>query len=56
MTEIKTYTVKEIQGILNVSYGTVLNYIKKGKLKAVTIGGKFRISEENLRKFVNGDQ
>lgn len=52
---IKTYTVKEVQEILGVSYGTALKYIKSGKLKAATIGGKYRISEENLQKFINGD-
>ena len=46
--DIKLYTLHEIQPILKVSYRTLQNYIKDGKLKGAKIGGKWRITEENL--------
>ena len=53
---IKLYTLHEIQPIIGVGYRTLQNYIKDGKLKGAKIGGKWRITEENLRKFLNGEQ
>lgn len=54
MEDLKIYTKKEVADILGVSERTVWNYIKAGRLKAVKIGGKWKVSDENLKKFVNG--
>jgi excisionase family DNA binding protein len=51
---IKTYTVEEVATQLDISPRTVREYIRKGKLKAVKIGNKYIISEDNYRDFVNG--
>lgn len=51
---IKTYTVDEVASQLDISPRTVREYIRKGKLKAVKIGNKYIISEDNYRNFVNG--
>ena len=55
VSEIKLYTLEELTDLLNVTVYTLRNYVKSGKLKAAKIGGKWRVSEENLKKFVNGD-
>ncbi|MBQ5633552.1 MAG: helix-turn-helix domain-containing protein [Clostridia bacterium] len=55
VSEIKLYTLEELTDMLNVTVYTLRNYVKSGKLKAAKIGGKWRVSEENLKKFVNGD-
>lgn len=52
---VKTYTVEEIAKQLDISPRTVREYIRKGKLKAVKVGNKYIISEDNYRHFVNGD-
>jgi excisionase family DNA binding protein len=53
---VTLYTLTEIEPILGVTHRTLLSYIKDGKLKgAVKIGGKWKISEENLTKFINGE-
>ena len=52
---VKTYTVEEVSKQLDISPRTVREYIRKGKLKAVKIGNKYIISEDNYRRFVNGD-
>ena len=38
-----------------MSHRTLLQYVKDGKIKVVKIGGKWKISEENLKKFINGE-
>ena len=52
----KLYTLSELQPILGVSNRTLHTYIKDGRLKAVKIGGKWKVTEENLKKFVNGEE
>lgn len=52
---IRLFTLTEIEPILGVTHRTLLTYIKDGRLKGVKIGGKWKISEENLKKFINGE-
>ena len=49
------YTLTELEPVLGVTHRTLLQYVKDGKLKAVKIGGKWKVSEDNLRKFINGE-
>lgn len=51
---LKLYTLQELEGLLEVTTRTLLQYIKEGKLKAVKIGGKWKVSESNLQDFING--
>ena len=55
LDDLKVYSLTEIEPILGVTHRTLLTYIKDGKLKGVKIGGKWKISAENLKKFINGD-
>lgn len=55
-TELKFYTLAELEEILKVTNRTLLTYARSGKLKAVKIGGKWIVSEENLKKFLSGEQ
>lgn len=48
-----TYTLTELESILGVSHRTLLQYVKTGRLPAKKIGGKWRVTAENLEKFVN---
>ena len=52
---LKVYSLTEIEPILGVTHRTLLTYVKDGRLKGVKIGGKWKVSEENLRKFINGE-
>jgi excisionase family DNA binding protein len=54
LKEIKLYTLQELVPVLDVTYRTLLDYVKTGRLKAVKIGGRWRISSENLQAFLNG--
>lgn len=51
---VKTYTVSDIAHDLGVTERTIREYIKSGKIKAVKVGNKYIISEDNYRNFVNG--
>lgn len=52
---IKIYNLHELEEMLQVTQRTLYNYIKAGRLKAVKIGGTWRVTEENLNAFLNGD-
>lgn len=56
LSDIRLYTLTEVEPILGVTHRTLLTYIKDGKLKGVKIGGKWKVSEDNLKKFINGEQ
>ncbi|MCD7712755.1 MAG: helix-turn-helix domain-containing protein [Firmicutes bacterium] len=55
LEEMKVYNLTEIEPILGVTHRTLLTYIKDGRLKGVKIGGKWKVSGESLRKFINGE-
>lgn len=55
LEDIRLYTLTEIEPILGVTHRTLLTYIKDGRLKGIKVGGKWKISEENLKKFINGE-
>lgn len=52
---LKVYSLTELEPILGVTHRTLQAYIKDGRLKGVKIGGKWKVSGENLRKFINGE-
>ena len=52
--DLVMYNVAEMAEILEVSRRTIMNYIKDGKLKCVKVGGRWKITKENLEAFCNG--
>ena len=55
LEDLKVYSLTEIAPILGVTHRTLLTYVSTGKLKDVKIGGKWKVSEDNLKRFINGD-
>ena len=53
---MKYLKVKEVAGILNISYRKVLDQIHMGNLKAIQIGSIFRIDQSDLRAFIESSQ
>ncbi|MBA7548184.1 hypothetical protein ES705_40631 [subsurface metagenome] len=51
----KLYTVKELTQILPLSYFSILEYLKKGRIKGIKIGRKYFVTEENLERFIGGN-
>lgn len=56
LSSFQVYTLTELEPVLGVTHRTLLQYVKDGKLRAVKIGGKWRVSEDNLRRFINGGE
>ena len=46
-------TVKEVASYLKLNPLTVYAYIREGKLHAVKFGRTYRVSEEDLRLFID---
>lgn len=55
LSNFRVYTLTELEPVLGVTHRTLLQYVKDGKIKAVKIGGKWKVSEENLKAFINGE-
>ena len=53
METVKVYTLDEVAEILHTTRRTLYTYLKEGKLKAVKIGRKWIITEENLKEFIS---
>lgn len=54
LSEIRLYTLTELESVLGVTHRTLQGYVKDGKLKAVKLGGKWKVTEQNLVDFING--
>lgn len=52
MANLQTYTLEEVSEVLKVTRRTIYNYIKSGNLKAVKMGKYWRVSEDNLKEFI----
>ena len=50
--DIKVYSLEEVSKILNVTTRTLYDYLKSGKLKGFKIGNKWRITQEELKQFI----
>lgn len=50
----RLFSLTELEEVLGVTHRTLQTYIKDGRLKGVKIGGRWKVSEESLRSFVNG--
>lgn len=49
----RTYTVEEVQNILNISRASAYNLVKKGYFKIVRIGCTIRISKKSFDEWLD---
>ena len=47
------YTVKEVAEMLKLNIVTIRRHIESGKLKAIKVGSVWRITEEELQRFMD---
>ena len=52
MENKKIYTAEDMGEILQITAGTVKEYVRDGKLTAFKVGREWRFTEEDLYKFV----
>ena len=50
--DIKLYTLDEVMEFLPTTRRTLYRYIKDGKLKAVKVGGRWKVTDEALKDFL----
>lgn len=46
------YTPQEVADILKLKVTTIRSYIRDGKLRAAKFGREYRVTEEELKKFI----
>ena len=51
---LKVYTIPTLKDLLNLSARTIQGYISSKRLPAQKIGGKWYVTEDNLKRFVSG--
>jgi excisionase family DNA binding protein len=49
----KLYKTREVCEILNISYRTLLLWIRQGKIKPIKVNKSYRIPESELNKVVH---
>lgn len=54
MKDYNFYTLSELAEKLEVTRRTLYNYIKSGQLKANKVVGKWIVTEEQLKEFIEG--
>ena len=52
--DLKIYTLVEVAEMLQVTRRTLYNYLKDGRLKGNKVVGKWMITEEQLKDFIEG--
>ena len=48
----KLYTLQEVADILHVTRKTIYNYMKAKKIKAIKVGRTYRVTQEELNKYL----
>lgn len=48
----KYYTLKQVSDALQIAQRTLYSYIASGKLNAVKIAGRYKVSESALQDFI----
>ncbi len=56
MTVDQMLTIQQVTDRLQIADETVYRYIRQGKLKAVRVGGLWRVRESDLERFLQGGQ
>ena len=56
MADNQLFTLQQTALVLGVSTRTIQNYVKRGQLAGVKIGGRWKFTAETLRRFMAGEQ
>lgn len=54
--DIKLYSVDDLHKALGVNERTLRDWFNKGRLRGQKIGTEWHITEENLKKFLSGEE
>ena len=48
----RLYTLTEVEKILGVSHRTLLRWVTEGKIEAVKVGSRWKVSEDTLKRIL----
>lgn len=51
---VRLYKLTEVEKILGVSHRTLQRWVTEGKLEAVKIGSRWKVSEDTLKAILEG--
>ena len=54
--DIKLFSVKDLNEALGVNERTIRDWFKKGRLRGQKLGIEWHITEENLKRFLSGEE
>ena len=49
----KTYTVEEVAKVLVYHRGTVMDFLRRGKIKGLKLGTSWRVTEDEVRRVLS---
>ena len=55
LKKMRFYGLADVQKIIGVSYRTMLSYASSKRLRAVKIGGRWKVREDDLQRFLSGN-
>lgn len=55
LNSIELYTLKEVSQVTGITEYTLARYIRTGRMKGIKIGRGWRVTGDNLRRFINGE-
>jgi len=50
------YNVEALSQMFNIPVETVRAYIRRNRLRAIKVGKRYLVSEENLQRFLDGEE
>jgi len=53
---VKLYNVREVAEMLESTEATIRLYFRNGNFKGRKINGKWHVTEDNLKQYINGEQ
>ena len=56
LEDIKLYSLTEIEEIVGLTAQTLKRHIKSGKLDAVKIGNRWKVTKKNLEEYINSNK
>lgn len=53
--ELRLYSLAEAEDIVGLTAQTLKKHIKAGKLEAVKVGNRWKVTKDSLEKYIKGE-
>lgn len=53
--ELRLYSLAEAEDIVGLTAQTLKRHIKAGKLEAVKVGNRWKVTKDSLEKYIKGE-